>query len=1115
MSRDRSADVETVRNSGLLDAAWYCETYRDVAMLGMDAVEHYFAYGALLGRNPSPRFNTRYYLESNPDVAGQQINPLLHYVIQGIREGRSPLPAVQAASAVVHVEDVGARFVPRLDTPAPQEVEARAICFYLPQFHPIPENDEWWGEGFTEWTNVRPAKPHFRGHYQPHVPIDVGYYDLRDGNVQKWQVELAKQYGLGGFCFYFYWFAGHTLLETPVANYLGNEALDLPFCLCWANENWSRRWDGLDSEILIAQQHSPQDDLDFIAHVTRYMRDERYIRVGGKPLLLVYRPNLLPSAAETAHRWREWCRSEGLGEIYLAYTQSFEAVDPSEYGFDAAIEFPPNNSAPPNITPAVEPLAADYRGTIYDWRALVDRSDRYQEPPYVLHRSVCPGWDNTARRSSKGTVFLNNTPALYQKWLRNAVEYTHAVRSDPSERLVFVNAWNEWAEGAHLEPDARYGYAFLEATRIALSGKKRLAPRMVIVTHDCHPHGAQFLILETARQFVAMGSKVAILALDGGKLWHDFELIGPAMNCHGVGAQLARDFLARLRSEGFEDALTSTVVCGSAMPLLKELGFRSLSLIHELPGVIHAMRQEANAQSIAEYADKVVFPAALVAQGFTQIAHVPKEKIVIRAQGLLRRNPYKNRNSQARQEVCERLGLSPNCQIVLSVAYVDHRKGADMFVEAAARVASRRPAAEFIWVGHADQKVLEAALGRARELGIEGKVHFVGFDRDPLVYYAAASVYALTSREDPFPNVVLESAEVNVPVVAFEGATGASEFILQHGGSLARFLDCDSFADEVDALLDRAPRAQAAEIGSLRQYALDLLHHLNGFPRVSVVVPNYNYEAHITRRLETISAQQFPIYELIVLDDCSTDGSVPLIRSLLETIDIDSKLVVNTRNSGSVFRQWTRGAQESRGDVIWIAEADDLAAPEFVARLAPPFKDRDMVFSFCQSRQIDENGNEMAGDYLDYTSEISDIWRASYLRHGSEEVGEALSIKNTIPNVSAALFRREALVKALAQLGERLFTYRVAGDWLIYLYVVREGRIHFNHLALNSHRRHAKSVTASTDAVRHLQEVADLQRIACELAPASETARRKARDYLERLHDHFGIQRGTVEGRPA
>jgi lipopolysaccharide biosynthesis protein len=369
-------------------------------------------------------------------------------------------------------------YVPLLQAKPLENKPVKIICFYLPQFHPIPENNVWWGDGFTEWTNVRPAQPQFEGHYQPHVPGELGYYNLLDTTVQRRQVELAKLYGIEGFCFYFYWFGSKRLLEAPLQNYLRDSTLDLPFCLCWANENWSRRWDGLDSEILIAQQHSSQDDLAFIEHVAQYMRDPRYIRIDGKPLLLVYRPSLLPSAKKTVQRWREWCRKNDLGEIYLAYTQSFESVDPRIYGFDAAIEFPPNNSSPPNITDKVRPLnEKDFRSTVYNWRVFVERSHEYKKPRYALFRSVCPSWDNTARKKNKGTVFLNSSPQGYQEWLSHAITETCNRISNPEERLIFVNAWNEWAEGAHLEPDCRYGYAYLEATRMAqlrvnLSNKK-------------------------------------------------------------------------------------------------------------------------------------------------------------------------------------------------------------------------------------------------------------------------------------------------------------------------------------------------------------------------------------------------------------------------------------------------------------------------------------------------------------------------------------------------------------------------------------------------------------------------------------------------------------------
>ena len=366
---------------------------------------------------------------------------------------------------------LASQHVPRYDRQPLGNAPVKLIAFYLPQFHPVPENDAFWGKGFTDWANVQAAKPQFEGHYQPHVPGELGYYDLLDWTVLRRQVGLAKLYGVGGFCFHFYWFGGKRPLEKPVKNYLRDTELDLPFCLCWANENWTRRWDGRENEVLIAQNHSAKDDLDFIKHISKYMDDSRYIRIDGKPLLLVYRPNLLPSSKETARRWREWCRSNGLGELYLAYTQSFERVDPAIYGFDAAVEFHPNMKAELlDLSRNVAPLCDDFACEVLDWRPFVEDSSQYMSPDYKLFRTVCPSWDNTPRRKNSGRVLLNSSPRGYHEWLLNAINDTCERFQNPDERLVFANAWNEWAEGAHLEPDVRYGYAYLEATRLALAG---------------------------------------------------------------------------------------------------------------------------------------------------------------------------------------------------------------------------------------------------------------------------------------------------------------------------------------------------------------------------------------------------------------------------------------------------------------------------------------------------------------------------------------------------------------------------------------------------------------------------------------------------------------------
>lgn len=349
----------------------------------------------------------------------------------------------------------------------PEPMPATLVAFYLPQFHTFAENDAWWGKGFTEWRNVTRALPQFEGHVQPRLPADLGFYDLRNPQVMRDQAQLAAEYGIGAFCFYFYWFSGRTLMEVPLRQWLDDASIELPFCLCWANENWARRWDGRDHDILIAQQHSAEDDLAFIAHIADYLRDRRALKVDGKPMLLVYRPHLLPDARATAARWRNWCRDNGIGEIHLAYVQGFERPDPRDIGFDAAVEFPPNMSNPQDIGGRQRLLNPDFRGDVRDWRELASEIAARPLPAYTLYPGVNPGWDNEARRSGKGRIYLHASPRGYRDWLHTTI-HQRLKETPANQRLVFINAWNEWAEGAVLEPDARLGHAWLQATRQAL-----------------------------------------------------------------------------------------------------------------------------------------------------------------------------------------------------------------------------------------------------------------------------------------------------------------------------------------------------------------------------------------------------------------------------------------------------------------------------------------------------------------------------------------------------------------------------------------------------------------------------------------------------------------------
>jgi lipopolysaccharide biosynthesis protein len=344
--------------------------------------------------------------------------------------------------------------------------DVRLIAFYLPQFHPIPENDAWWGPGFTEWTNVKRARPNFVEHYQPHVAGELGYYDLRDGRTRAAQATLAREHGLHGFCYYYYWFNGVRLLHRPLDAVLQSGEPDFPFCLCWANENWTRRWDGGSNEILIAQQYSAENEQRLIADLLPLFRDPRYIRVDGRPLLLVYRANLLPQPRRAADTFRAAARSAGEAEPYLAMVHVPGMASPLDLGFDAGVEFPPHSTEVLDVTDQVEVVNRGFTGAVWDYISAAKYALDRPLPDFPLLRGVMVSWDNTPRLQDNGNVFVNSHPDNYRRWLTEIVAQTQ--QRAPTERMVFINAWNEWGEGCHLEPDQRFGRGYLEATLRAI-----------------------------------------------------------------------------------------------------------------------------------------------------------------------------------------------------------------------------------------------------------------------------------------------------------------------------------------------------------------------------------------------------------------------------------------------------------------------------------------------------------------------------------------------------------------------------------------------------------------------------------------------------------------------
>jgi len=356
----------------------------------------------------------------------------------------------------------------------------RAIAIYLPQFHPIQENDEWWGKGFTEWTNVAKAKPRFPGHYQPQLPADLGFYDLRLPEIRQQQADMARQYGIHGFCYYHYWFNSRRILERPFEEVLASGSPDFPFCLCWANENWTKRWDGRETDVLLKQEYSEQDDLDHIRYLAKVFADPRYIRVDGKPVFIIYRTELFPDIQRTTDTWREEAHRLGIGELYLVRVERFaRSINPIQLGFDAAMEFQPDLATYPNrvlggrkryLLDKLGLQSSPYqRDEIYLYEDYINKAMDKAKVDYKRFPCVTPAWDNSARRKENALIIHDSTPALYERWLKHTIDTF--VPYSKEENLIFINAWNEWAEGNHLEPCRKWDRQYLEATARALASK--------------------------------------------------------------------------------------------------------------------------------------------------------------------------------------------------------------------------------------------------------------------------------------------------------------------------------------------------------------------------------------------------------------------------------------------------------------------------------------------------------------------------------------------------------------------------------------------------------------------------------------------------------------------
>jgi lipopolysaccharide biosynthesis protein len=480
-----------IRASTLFDADYYLGAHPDVRDAGLDPATHYVIHGWKEHRNPSAAFDTAGYLAANPDVAVAGLNPLVHYLKHGQKEGRV-LESEKVSPPMAHIEipeqitGMNVRFPAGLQMSSAHIAEApcvngdagfRTVAFYLPQFHPAPANDLAWGEGFTEWRNVTRAQQEFTGHFQPRLPANYGFYDLRLEEIQVRQARDAKAAGIAAFCYYYYWFDGKTPLIKPLLTHKNNRDIDLPFCLCFANESWTKRWDGLDQEVIYQQTYGDDFAARFWRDALPFLKSEKYLRDQfGAPILLVYRPSIIPQFKQVAEDWRRLAKEAGFPGLKLIGSLAFEDYSKLSEGIDSFYEFPPLATYAQYKIGKLEPKSFVHGRTaaskthVHDYRKWVMMERVVKESPPDIHPGIMPGWDNVARRPYQGNAFSDLEPRIFEEWAARAS--TRAART--ADQLLFVNAWNEWAEGTYLEPDIRYGWAFLSALARGISSKRRV-----------------------------------------------------------------------------------------------------------------------------------------------------------------------------------------------------------------------------------------------------------------------------------------------------------------------------------------------------------------------------------------------------------------------------------------------------------------------------------------------------------------------------------------------------------------------------------------------------------------------------------------------------------------
>lgn len=886
--------------------------------------------------------------------------------------------------------EVAASSMVTTDTVSRQR-RVRTVAFYLPQFHPVPENDRWWGAGFTEWTNVTKATPVFDNHHQPNLPADLGFYDLRTPETQESQSCLAAKYGVHAFCYYYYWFNGRKMLERPIEQMVERTAPDQPFCVCWANENWSRNWDGQNKFVLLEQEYTLESSRALIHEFIRLMRDPRYLRYKGRPVLVIYRIRVIPNWLEIAKMWRDECEAAGIGKIHLCAVRfGLEPLEgpPAEYGVDQYVLFPPHEASRTDGRNLVKGLKPEFTGEIFEYDAVVDGDlERFSGGyPWPVHRGVMLGWDNTPRRQNDSRIFVGATPARFAFWINN-VARQDAEYGDPEEALIFINAWNEWAEGTTLEPNQRFGHGYLEGVRMMLESNEAVEGKVLsatlssggpanhrdndadaVVSYEVHPGRLSRL---EGRPTILLCAHVVSDKLFGGERSYLDMLEALERLDVNVVAAMPTD-----RHPAYTDFVASRAVAVVTLPYRQIRGGRAENTA--ITEAFCAIIKEFEVDAV--YANTtVLLEPLLAARNLGKIAVVHAREIISldcdladqlghRAPAFIRdtfeRTDFIVANSVATQDIFFRPGQTFCVPNVVDHAQFDMnnvfgstinfaiissnipKKGVSDFIEVARICADRDLPARFLVIGPK-----HAHLDRLIRLGLPRNVEIAGYEASPRAAMSKTNVViSLSHFAESFGRTVAEGLAARRPVIAYDW--GAVPELIEHGktGFLAPYRDtlavadyCERLCRQPDLIRSMGEAGRAAMISSIApplfwqrmktSFEIILGKSLN--PRtesrgLTIIVPIYNAFEAVSNCIQSLkrALPEEDSVRMLLIDDGSSDGR---IGSLLDEADLTDRFHVirNPRNLGYT-RTINLGIEWAGTDDVVLLNSDTIVTPGWI-----------------------------------------------------------------------------------------------------------------------------------------------------------------------------------------